>query len=92
MQKASKTQPGENTMKRRTEITIETERLLVIQTRKTSVRAWCPSCNQRVQMLTTDEAARVSRVSSRVVYRWIEADKLHFTEASGSRLKERINL
>lgn len=73
-------------MKRRTEITIETERLLVIQARKTSARAWCQSCGKRVQMLTTDEAAQAARVSSRLVYRWIEADKLHFTETTGSRL------
>lgn len=37
-------------------------------------------------MLTTDEAAQVARVNSRLVYRWIEADKLHFTETTGSRL------
>jgi len=37
-------------------------------------------------MVTIDEAAKLARVSSRTVYRWVEDDSLHFTETSDGRL------
>jgi hypothetical protein len=73
-------------MKRRTEITIETERVLVISKRKFAARAWCKPCGKQVEMVTVDETARLARVSSRTVYRWVETDKLHFTETSDGGL------
>jgi len=72
--------------KKRTKITIETERLVVISQRKLSARAWCKSCGRQVVMVTVDEAARLARVSSRTVYRWVEDDLLHFAETADGRL------
>ena len=43
--------------KSRTEITVETERVLIIKRRKGSVLAWCPTCAGRVLMVKVDEAA-----------------------------------
>jgi excisionase family DNA binding protein len=37
-------------------------------------------------MVTADEAARLARVSSRTVYAWVEAGRLHFMEMSDGRL------
>jgi len=68
------------------EVTIETDRILVIKRRKSSVLAWCPKCFQQVPMVAPDEAAVMIHVSSRKIYRWIEADKLHFTETSEGML------
>ena len=31
-------------------------------------------------MITPDEAAQISQVSTRTIYRWIEAQKVHFAE------------
>jgi hypothetical protein len=73
-------------MKRRTEITIETERLLIIHRRKPPARAWCPSCDVEVQMITADEAAQLSFISSRLIYRLVEADELHYVETPENRL------
>ena len=73
------------TMKR-TEITIETDRLVVLSKRKVSVVSWCRECNQRVKMITVDEAASIAGVTSRTMYRWADAEKLHFTETSEGRL------
>jgi excisionase family DNA binding protein len=67
---------------RRTEITIETDRVVVIKKRKASILAWCPACAGQVQMVTPDEAAVIARVSSRTIYRWVEAGKLHFAETA----------
>ena len=64
----------------RTEITIETERILIIRKRKGSILTWCSTCAQQVQMIKVDEAATIARVSSRTIYRWVEAEKVHFAE------------
>lgn len=66
--------------KRKTEITVETERLLLIRRRRPWVRAWCDGCAKHANMITAAEAAAAARVSSRTVYRWVEAEKVHFTE------------
>ena len=66
--------------KTRTEITIETERVLIITQRKGSVLAKCPICAGQVPMVKVDVAATLSRVSVRTIYRWVEAEKIHYVE------------
>jgi len=72
--------------KRRTGITIETDRLFVIRRRGCSVLAWCGACAEQVKMVTPDEAAVLSRVSSRTIYRWVEGEKIHFAETQDGLL------
>jgi hypothetical protein len=76
----------EKSMKHRTEITIDTQRLLIISRRKFAAHAWCKRCGKRVEMVTVDEAARLAQVSSRTIYGWVEVERLHFTETSEGRL------
>ena len=71
---------------KRTEITIETERIFVLSRRKVSVVSWCHECGLRINMITVDEAAAMAGMSSRTVYRWIEAEKIHFIETCERRL------
>ena len=66
--------------KRRIEITVETERLLLTRGRRVSLTAWCPACGGRVLMLPAEEAARLSGVSARTIYRRVEGGQLHYTE------------
>ena len=68
--------------KKRIEITIETERLLVITRRKSATLAMCSQCAGQVEMVTADEASTLAGVSSRTIYRWIEEGKVHFLEPS----------
>jgi excisionase family DNA binding protein len=68
--------------RKRTEITIETERIVVLSRRKVSVVSWCYECGLRIKMVTVDEAAAMAGLSSRTVYRWIEAEKIHSIETS----------
>jgi excisionase family DNA binding protein len=68
--------------KRRTEITIETERVVVIRQRRGVGQGWCDDCAQPVTMVTAEEAAAVAGVTRRTIYRWVEAEKVHFTETS----------
>ena len=71
---------------KRTEITIETDRIVVLSRRKVSVVSWCRECNRRVKMVTADEAASIAGVTSRTIYRWVDSEKLHFNETSQGSL------
>ena len=42
-------------------------------------------------MLTADEAAIMARVSTRVIYQWIEADEIHFAETDDGLILICIN-
>lgn len=66
-------------MKKRTEVTIETERLVVIRNRPRAVM-WCEQCRAEVRMLTVDQAALMMRIRSLVIYRLVETGDLHFAE------------
>ncbi|MEO6391887.1 MAG: hypothetical protein ABIP75_08560 [Pyrinomonadaceae bacterium] len=66
--------------KRRIEITVEKHRRIVLSQRNRAVNAWCHRCAGQVQMVTPDEVAQLCDVSTRTVYRWIEMDRVHFTE------------
>ena len=67
-------------MKRRTQITIERQRLLLINARKLSAVGWCSSCDRNVQMVSAETAARQKRVTLRDIFRSAEQGLLHFTE------------
>ena len=71
---------------RRTRIVVETERLLVVRTRRAGVASWCAACGGDVQMVGLDEAAQVSARSQREIVRRVEAGRLHFTESARGRL------
>ena len=67
-------------MKRRTLITVETDRIILMSGREVCPARWCAQCAGETRMVTVDEAAALTGVSSRTVYRRVEADELHFTE------------
>lgn len=69
-------------MKRRIEINIQTERLVIVRLsrRSTGTVAWCEGCAGLSRMLAVDEATVVARCTSRDIYRRVEANQLHFTE------------
>ena len=64
---------------KRTEITIETLRIMVIR-RPTLLLGWCEGCSAEVRMIMPDEAARLMNVRSRLIYQWMEEGKAHFTD------------
>jgi len=73
--------------KTRTEITIEVDELMLVRSRRgDSVQTWCPACAAEVAMVTPAQAAAAVGVSSRMIYRWMEEAKVHFTEESGGSL------
>ena len=66
--------------RRRVEIMLERERLLVVERREVSITDWCVACGLRVRMVMPDEAARLTGATSRGVYRLVETGQLHFFE------------
>ncbi|HEX8139605.1 MAG TPA: hypothetical protein VF544_18745 [Pyrinomonadaceae bacterium] len=75
-------------MKRRTEIIVETERVILIRRRRRERKRvlWCEACGAESLMLTMEEAAALLGVTSRQVLRWAEAGSLHWTEPEAGAL------
>jgi hypothetical protein len=70
-------------MQKRTEITIETERVLVVSQRREKAILWCSDCDTRVSMLTVDEAALAISTTPVVIFKLAAAGKLHFAARDG---------
>ena len=67
--------------RKRMEITIESS-LQVIRPSPNHALAWCEACSSSVPWITPEEAAVLANVSTRTVYRWVEAGRLHFIETA----------
>ena len=73
--------------KRRTEITVERRELFVILRPATDGLARCARCIPPSPVLVApEEAAFIAGVSTRAVYRWVEAGAVHFAETPGGGL------
>ena len=68
--------------RKRTQIVFELDEVLVIRRRQTVAFAWCSECGDQAQMLTPDQAATIAGISPRLIYRCIEARRIHFSETS----------
>ncbi|HYE14932.1 MAG TPA: hypothetical protein VD968_10870 [Pyrinomonadaceae bacterium] len=73
-------------MKRRTEITIETERILLINRRAGSSRPRCPVCAQAAGMVPEGEAAALLGVTIEELRRAAVAVGAHTLVEGGGRL------
>ncbi|HVG22275.1 MAG TPA: hypothetical protein VNI02_24775 [Blastocatellia bacterium] len=69
-------------MKKRTEITVETDEIIIIRQPRRLARIWCRKCARQVMMVTVDQAAAVTGKSSRLIFRMAEAGNIHFAETS----------
>ncbi|HMV49855.1 MAG TPA: hypothetical protein PLD20_33905 [Blastocatellia bacterium] len=67
-------------MSKRKIVTIETHEVWVIRRPKSEARGWCDRCATEVELLTADEASRLTGQSLREIFRRIELDQLHFHE------------
>lgn len=72
-------------MKTKAAVTIETERLLVIQRSHGSVETWCAVCAAQVDMLGVPEAAAITGASEREIFQLSEAGAIHFAETPEGR-------
>ncbi len=67
----------DTTMQKRTEITIETERFLVVSQRRERAILWCSDCDENLPMLTVNEAARTAGTTRVVISELAKAGQLH---------------
>jgi hypothetical protein len=72
-------------MKRRTEITIEIDRVMIISQSKNR-RPWCDTCGRQVSMVTVGEAASMIQTGESVIYGLAETGKLHFATTTAGLL------
>lgn len=74
-------------MKKRTaRITVETERLLVINRSHAVLEGWCDACAAEVKLIGIDQAAAIANASQRALFRRAEAGEIHFMESDDGRL------
>ena len=71
-------------IKRKTQISVRTERLLMVRKSKPSFLTVCATCG--AALVAPEQAARALGKRTRDVYREIEKGTLHFTELAGGEL------
>ena len=74
-------EPQERPKTRRTRITVETERVLIVRGHSCESDGWCNQCGAKVKLVAPEVAASLSGLSRRAVYRLIETGQVHFTES-----------
>lgn len=79
---SSEDSPATEATKRRTEITIETHRVMRITKPNGFAAGWCEECSNHVWMVSPEEAAVLGGVPTRLIYQWVEARRLHLIERS----------
>jgi len=76
-----------NGMKKRTEIHIEVDQVMVVRVKRgTTAQMWCPGCASLTVMVTPEQATAIARVSVRVINRLVEAERVHFLETQDGLL------
>jgi len=69
------------TRRRKIEMVVERDEIVLVRRRQSAVRFWCNPCEAEVSMLRVQDASSLVGVTARTIYRWIEAGKLHFAES-----------
>lgn len=67
---------------RKTVTTIETHEIVVVRRLARMPAPRCAACTDEAGMLTPREAAHLTGVTQRTVYRWAEDGRIHFTETT----------
>ena len=67
---------------RRTEVTIETDEIVVIRGSQRAVQPLCPQCCDAVPMIRAEQAAEMVSANARAVYRMIEEGQIHSAETA----------
>lgn len=73
--------------KKTTEIEVETQEVVLTTQGTRPATAWCPACARESAMESPEGVARLTGVSVRAVYRWMDAGSVHFTEMPGGQLR-----
>lgn len=78
---------GTITVQKRTEITVETDQIVVIRRRQRPVRSWCPECSCEVEMIDLKEAEALTGTPQAMLSCGVGDRGWHWSEAEdGSSL------
>jgi hypothetical protein len=72
--------------KKTTIVTFESRERLTIRRGEQRFVAWCERCCAEVLMISTNEAASLTRSNARSIFRGVEAGELHFLESETGEL------
>jgi len=72
-------------MKRRIELSVETEKITLRG--PAPAIGWCGECEKPSMRITSEQAALLAGVSERLIFRMIEAERLHHAETADGRLR-----
>jgi len=64
----------------RTEITIETERMIILR-RRQSTRVWCRECGREVEMVAPEQAAALTGITTTKLENCSETQNWHCVKA-----------
>ena len=73
-------------MSKRTEITIETNSLVVLRGRRSSTTTWCPQCEAACEMIPIEGLGVISNLPSPEVETWLESEAIHRLQAPDGAL------
>lgn len=62
----------------RTEFSIEIDDVFVVQRLGRSVEGWCPGCGGTAILVTPEDAAMLTGLETRAIYRMVEAFEIHW--------------
>jgi excisionase family DNA binding protein len=60
--------------------------VLLLTRRSISLRAWCDECAEHAPMLSPEEAANLTGLTARTIYRRVDDGRMHFTETADGLL------
>jgi predicted DNA-binding transcriptional regulator AlpA len=72
-------------MKRKIELSVETEKITLRG--PLPAISWCRECDKPSMRITSEQAALLAGVSEMLIYRTIEAGRLHHSETADGRLR-----
>ncbi len=74
-------------MKRiRTELSVEIDDVFVVRRLGRSVEGWCAGCGGTATLVTPEDAAMLTGIETRAVYRLVEAGEIHWADGPESLL------
>ena len=71
---------------KRTEITVETDEIVIIRSMQSDRLILCPECAIPVVMITPEQAAVLTCTNTREIYRRVEEGRVHYAETAEASL------
>ena len=72
--------------KKTTIVTFESHERLTIRHAPRRLMAWCDQCGADVLVVTPNEAAALTRIDARAIFRRVEVGEIHLIEDDGGDL------